>query len=93
MTYSNIFNWWTIILGNSHWICKQFDFNDDPENVEIHVNDASLFDYSTKIKKNKNVKLKHSNVGGDNKTILWFWLDAAQEVYDNEELFHYFWTK
>lgn len=60
-------------MGNSHWICKQFDFNDDPENIEIHLNDASLFDYSAmqainfigeKYKKiDKNVKLKHLNVG------------------------------
>ena len=46
------------MFGNSHWICKQFDFNDAPKNVEMH-NDASLFDYSTKPKIGKYVKLKY----------------------------------
>ena len=47
-----------LLFGNSHWICKQFDFNDAPKNVEMH-NDASLFDYSTKPKIGKYVKLKY----------------------------------
>ena len=60
-----------LFFGNAHWIRKQFNFKNDPERIEIHLNDAEIMDYSAmqalnfigeKYKKlGKNVKLKHVN--------------------------------